>query len=818
MGPSNNQTQGFKLGFSNPNKIGISFLVTGCEKMPPRVVIRGAAARRMKKSSNASPRNHEAAKEIVVKHEQKHVVQEEENNSVEDDVDEYEKDERLDLEDNYPEYEHEEYGGEEYADRGIEQDEDQEAGDEVVEDPEEDVSEESDTGDEEIEYVYEEVEEDDDSDADEHSEQAGEELEPAKMADAEEVVHCEVAKERRKRKEFEIFVGGLDKDATEADIRKVFSEVGVVIEVRLMMNRHTKKNKGFAFLRFETVEQATRAITELKNPVINGKQCGVAPSKNNDALFLGNICKTWTKEALKEKLKHYGVENVDDLTLVEDSNNKGMNRGFAFLEFSCRSDALVAFKRLQKRDVMFGVDKCANVSFADSFIEPGHAIVKEAKTVFIDPLPPSWDEDHVRNHLKKFGEIEKIELARNMPASRRKNYGFVTFGTLSAAAECVDSIMSAGLGEGDKGKVRAKLSRPHLRRHGTHVSRGADSSGRNPKRMIKSSQSRRTSRSLPVRGVREIGSKVSPVRPGRGRNKHPVMPVSERARPVAPPARSYKRRSTAPAYPKHSMKRDYSRREDLPPPSMKRDYGRHEDLPPPSMKRDYGRHLDLPPPRSRVSMDYDSGVASQRRPSHRDYPAQSPGYTESELPRSTTHAHSRRGYVDDGYGRRFERSPPPPPHLSNREGHPRDYDRLHDSKRPYTAIDDVPPRYADTSFRQSRARLDYDYDYGGSASQYANAYGDRLGRSSLGYDGSRSSISMQDTHGIYSSRQGMSYSGGSFGVTDSPGYGDDDFMFRGSDVGGSSYSLMYSGRDLGGSSSYIGGGRSRMWPCEAYAC
>lgn len=38
--------------------------------------------------------------------------------------------------------------------------------------------------------------------------------------------------------------------------------------------------------------------------------------------------------------------------------------------------------------------------------------------------------------------------------------------------------------------------------------------------------------------------------------------------------------------------------------------------------------------------------------------------------------------------------------------------------------DDVPPRYADTGVRQSRARLEY--DYGGSASQYGDAYVDRL--------------------------------------------------------------------------------------------
>lgn len=65
------------------------------------------------------------------------------------------------------------------------------------------------------------------------------------------------------------------------------------------------------------------------------------------------------------------------MTLVEDTNDEGKNRGFAFLEFSSRADAMDAFKRLQKRDVVFGVDKAAKVSFADSFIDPGDEIMAQ---------------------------------------------------------------------------------------------------------------------------------------------------------------------------------------------------------------------------------------------------------------------------------------------------------------------------------------------------------------------------------------------------------------------------------------------------------
>lgn len=200
-------------------------------------------------------------------------------------------------------------------------------------------------------------------------------------------------------------------------------------------------------------------------------------------------------------------------------------------------------------------------------------------------------------------------------------------------------------------------------------------------------------------------------------------------------------------------------------------------------------------------------MASQRRPSsYRDYPARDSGYSDPHSNASRTAP--RRGYLDDGYDRRLERPPPPSPHLSYHEGRPRDYDTLSGSKRRYASIDDISPRYADAAARQSRSRLDY--EYGGSGSQYREAYDDRLGRSSLGYhSGSRSSISIQNSQGTYSSRHDTSYGGGSIGGSDggiySSSYGR-DYISRESDVGRSSYSSMYSSRGMNGSSSYMGGG------------
>ncbi|KAK4724002.1 hypothetical protein R3W88_026781 [Solanum pinnatisectum] len=691
---------------------------------------------------------------------EKGAVSEKKKDNLKESVDHYEKGERLDLEDNDPEYEPEEYGTVDYDENGIEHDGVQEERNEIEEEPEEaDVGEEEegDMGEEDVEDAHEENEGDEE---DEHAE----------MADAaEEEEHHEVVGERRKRKEFEIFVGGLDKDSTEEDLRKVFSKVGEITEVRLLMNSQTKKNKGFAFLRFATVEQAKRACTELKNPVINGKQCGVSPSQDNDTLFLGNICKTWTKEALKEKLKHYGVDNIDDLMLVEDTNNEGMNRGFAFLEFSSRSEAMDAFKRLQKRDVVFGVDRPAKVSFEDSFIDPGDEIMSQVKTVFIDGLAVSWNEDHVRELLKEYGKIRKVELARNRPSAKRKDFGFVTFDTHEAAVTCAKSINNEELGKGDnKVKVRARLSRPLHMGRGKYGGRGEFRPWRMPMHGSHAPWGRTAPYSRSIRGTR-VSTHMPPV-VGRGfkrsaalRDRHAEMALSPRGRSMASPTRrSYDRRPRVSSYPKSNFKREYGRREEISPS------------------------------RSRAIAEYPSRVHSDRRISYRDeYSSRGSGYPE--LPRGT-HSAARRAFVDDGYGQRFERPPP-----SYREGRGREYDSVSGSKRPYTAVDDVHPHYAEAGLRHSRARLDYELG-SGSGSHYGDAYDDsRLGRSNLGYGGNRSSISRQDSHGIYSSRQGMGYGGGSYGGSDvggmySSSYGG-DYMSRGSDVGSS----VYSSRGMGGS-------------------
>ncbi|KAM5546740.1 hypothetical protein ABKV19_001325 [Rosa sericea] len=271
-----------------------------------------------------------------------------------------------------------------------------------------------------------------------------------------------IAKERKIKKEREVFLDGLDPDVEEEDVRKVFERIGGIVEVRLQKNPSTNKNKGYAYVEFKDKEHVRRALSEMKNPAIRGKRCGTAPSEDNTTLFIGNICNTWTKEAIKQKLKDYEVEGVENINLVPDIQREGLSRGFAFVEFSCHGDAMLAYKRLQQPDVIFGhPERTAKVAFAEPICEPDPEVMAQVKSIFVDGLPPHWDEKQVREQFKCYGEILRVVLARNMSTAKRKDFGFVDFSSHESAVACVNVINNTPLDDGHlKIKVKARLSNP----------------------------------------------------------------------------------------------------------------------------------------------------------------------------------------------------------------------------------------------------------------------------------------------------------------------------------------------------------------------
>ncbi|KAJ4835327.1 hypothetical protein Tsubulata_012793 [Turnera subulata] len=263
------------------------------------------------------------------------------------------------------------------------------------------------------------------------------------------------ALQRQKSQDTEVFVGGLSRDAKEEDVRKVFREAGEIVEVRLAFHGKTGKNKGFAFVKYTSAADANKALEKFREVEICGKQCSASPVEGNDTIFLGNIDKKWTNEDVTRILQEMGIEKIDKVTVTGDPNNVECNRGFAFLKLETKRAAQIAFRKLQK-DMMGKLQK-VKVAWAEPLSELDEEELLKVKSVYAEHIPPSWDEDKVRDHFKRFGEIENVVLARNLRSSKRKDFAFVNFKTREHALACIQSFNSGTFS--DKGlKVNVKVS------------------------------------------------------------------------------------------------------------------------------------------------------------------------------------------------------------------------------------------------------------------------------------------------------------------------------------------------------------------------
>lgn len=75
-----------------------------------------------------------------------------------------------------------------------------------------------------------------------------------------------------------IYVGNLDYNVTEQDLRSAFEPFGQVDRVTIMRDRDTGQSRGFAFVEMTNDEEAEKAITGT-----NGTQLGARNLNVNEA-------------------------------------------------------------------------------------------------------------------------------------------------------------------------------------------------------------------------------------------------------------------------------------------------------------------------------------------------------------------------------------------------------------------------------------------------------------------------------------------------------------------------------------------------------
>ena len=76
-----------------------------------------------------------------------------------------------------------------------------------------------------------------------------------------------------------LYVGNLSYETTEAELQKLFVEVGPVVSAALITDRTSGRSKGFGFVEMETEQAAQEAIERLNNYELNQRTITVSEAR-----------------------------------------------------------------------------------------------------------------------------------------------------------------------------------------------------------------------------------------------------------------------------------------------------------------------------------------------------------------------------------------------------------------------------------------------------------------------------------------------------------------------------------------------------------
>ena len=76
-----------------------------------------------------------------------------------------------------------------------------------------------------------------------------------------------------------MYVGNIPYNATEAELREMFSEIGEIDSLKIMKDQFTDRSKGFGFIEMVNEEDAKKAIATLNGKDFKGKSLTVAEAR-----------------------------------------------------------------------------------------------------------------------------------------------------------------------------------------------------------------------------------------------------------------------------------------------------------------------------------------------------------------------------------------------------------------------------------------------------------------------------------------------------------------------------------------------------------
>jgi cold-inducible RNA-binding protein len=84
-----------------------------------------------------------------------------------------------------------------------------------------------------------------------------------------------------------LYVGNLAYSVSNSDLEELFSKIGQVQSVAVIMDKFTGQSKGFGFVEMTTAEDGAKAIEQFNDSELKGRNIKVNEAKPRESSFGG---------------------------------------------------------------------------------------------------------------------------------------------------------------------------------------------------------------------------------------------------------------------------------------------------------------------------------------------------------------------------------------------------------------------------------------------------------------------------------------------------------------------------------------------------
>eukprot|EP01083_Nonionella_stella_P187625 689810_1 len=190
-----------------------------------------------------------------------------------------------------------------------------------------------------------------------------------------------------------LFVGDLDENVSKHELYEIFSKYGTVDEIKLPLN---KKGKclGHAYINYKFVKDAQSALSNLRHPIINSKQCRVMPwakpDKSNYNICVKHLPSSVTNAQLYDMFSPYGTISSSK---VQANPKTNQSLGYGYVAFESEQQANDAINKTN--GMMVKGHRIATEMFISRQQRYERLDKLDFTNVYVKHIPPSWSETDV---------------------------------------------------------------------------------------------------------------------------------------------------------------------------------------------------------------------------------------------------------------------------------------------------------------------------------------------------------------------------------------------------------------------------------------